>query len=130
MAEAGILIIDDNLTNLKLARLVLDDEGYDVRTASNAVQTRQILASFQPRIVLMDLQLPVTDGLALTRELRRDARFDSTWIIALTAYAMPGDEARALAAGCDGYVTKPIDTQELATTVARFMSRVREPSSG
>lgn len=125
MTAAVVLIVDDNPINLKLASLVLSDGDYEVRTAQSAAETRALLAQFEPQLILMDLQMPTTNGLELTRELRQDRRFDSTWIVALTAYAMAGDAERALAAGCDGYVTKPIDTEALPVTVASFLARER-----
>lgn len=118
MAGEPILIVDDNATNLKLARIVLADEGYVVRTAEDAVQARRVLEAFMPRVILMDIQLPGTDGLELTRELKSQERFRDVLIIALTAYAMKGDEEKALAAGCDGYVAKPLDVDTLPRYIA------------
>lgn len=125
MTDGSVLIIDDNPINLKLARLVLSDGGYEVQTARSAAEARALLAQVEPKLILMDLHMPTTDGLTLTRELRQARRFDSTWIVALTAYAMPGDAEGAYAAGCDGYVTKPIDTEALPATVASFLARAR-----
>jgi CheY-like chemotaxis protein len=122
MAGESILIVDDNAINLKLLRLTLKVEGYDVQTAVDAEQALAVLAVFRPRLVLMDLQLPGMDGLDLTRRLKADPATRDAVIVAVTAYAMKGDEQRALDAGCDGYVTKPIDTRTLADTVARFLA--------
>jgi CheY-like chemotaxis protein len=122
MAGESILIVDDNAINLKLLRLTLKVEGYDVQTAVDAEQAMSVLAVFRPRLVLMDLQLPGMDGLDLTRRLKADPATREAIIVAVTAYAMKGDEQRALDAGCDGYVTKPIDTRTLADTVARFLA--------
>lgn len=121
MAGESILIVDDNPVNLKLLRITLAVAGYDVRTAVDAEQAMSILASFRPRLILMDLQLPGMDGLQLTRQLKADPATREAIVLAVTAYAMKGDEQRALAAGCDGYVTKPIDTRTLAGTVARCL---------
>lgn len=121
MAGEAILIVDDNPVNLKLLRITLVVAGYDVRTAIDAEQATSVLASFRPRLILMDIQLPGLDGLELTRRLKADPATSDAVIIAVTAYAMKGDEQRALAAGCDGYVTKPIDTRTLASTVARYL---------
>lgn len=120
-----ILIVDDNPINVKLVQFTLSDEGYDVRTASDALETRCVLASLTPALILMDVQLPGTDGLSLTQELRGDPRFDGTWVVALTACAMLGDEAKAIAAGCDGYFTKPIDTEALPRTLATYLASPR-----
>jgi CheY-like chemotaxis protein len=118
VAGEPILIVDDHPVNLKLARLVLATEGYDVRTAVDADTTLAALATFRPRLILMDLQLPGVDGFDLTRRIKADPVLGSIRIVALTAYAMKGDEERARAAGCDGYITKPVDVDRLRTLVA------------
>jgi CheY-like chemotaxis protein len=100
---------------------VLTVEGYDVRTATDAEDALRVLESFRPRLILMDLQLPGMDGLQLTRQLRRDPAWQHVLIVALTAYAMKGDEDKARAAGCDGYITKPIDTERLPKLVAEYL---------
>ena len=122
MAGEAILIVDDNAINLKLLRVALTLVGYQVRTASDAEQALAVLANFSPNLILMDIQLPGMDGLELTRRLKQDPATSSTKVIAVTAYAMKGDEQRMLAAGCDGYLTKPIDTRALPGTVARFIA--------
>lgn len=121
MTTEPILIVDDNPANLKLARLVLVAAGYEVRTAVDAEAALELLESFEPRMILMDLQLPGMDGLALTRKLKSDPRHRSIVVIALTANAMKGDDIKARAAGCDGYLTKPIDIEVLANTVATHL---------
>jgi CheY-like chemotaxis protein len=122
MAGERILVVDDNPTNLKLARVMLAGEGYDVRSAVDADEALALLESFRPRLILMDLQLPGMDGLTLTRRLKRDPATRGIAILALTSYAMKGDEQKALAAGCDGYITKPIDTRVLPQVIARFLA--------
>ena len=121
MAGEPILIVDDNAQNLKLARVILSSEGYQVRTAVDAEDALTILESFAPRVILMDLQLPRMDGLALTRHLKSDPRHRDIVIIAVTAYAMKGDDDRALEAGCDDYMSKPIDAQALSAMIARHL---------
>jgi CheY-like chemotaxis protein len=121
MPGESILVVDDNPQNLKLARVLLATEGYDVRTAVDAENALQVLESFTPRMILMDLQLPGMDGLELTRRLKADPARRNIVVVALTAYAMKGDEQKALEAGCDGYVAKPIDTDGLARTVRRLL---------
>ena len=123
MAGESILIVDDNPQNLKLVRLLLNDEGYQVSTAIDAESALRVLETLKPALILMDIQLPGMDGLALTRLLKADETRRDIVIIALTAYAMKGDEERILDAGCDGYVTKPIDTDELAAQVRRTLTR-------
>ena len=115
--------MDDNPTNLKLVRVLLSAEGYEVRTAMDAEEALAVIREFQPRLILMDIQLPGMDGLTLTRKLKADPETRDTIVVAVTAYAMKGDEARALAAGCDGYIAKPIDTRTLPKTLARFLGR-------
>jgi len=121
MAGEAILIVDDNPANLKLARVLLAGEGYEVRTAADAEEALEALRVFRPRLILMDLQLPGMDGFELTRRLKADAETRGIAIVALTAYAMKGDEQRALAAGCDGYLSKPIDTRVLPGVIARLL---------
>jgi CheY-like chemotaxis protein len=121
LAGEPILIVDDNPVNLKLARVVLSSEGYDVHTAADAEEALDILRGFKPRLILMDIQLPGMDGLELTRRLKADPGMRGVIIIGLTAYAMKGDEAKARAAGCDGYIAKPIDTRRFPEQVAAFL---------
>jgi two-component system, cell cycle response regulator DivK len=121
MPEATILIVDDNQLNLKLARLLLRSEGYDVHTAADAEEALVKLQTLHPRLILMDVQLPGMDGLELTRRLKADSGTQDIVILALTAYAMKGDEERIRAAGCDGYIPKPIDTRLLPETVAAYL---------
>jgi CheY-like chemotaxis protein len=123
MSGEPILIVDDNPQNLKLARVLLEGEGYAVRTAVDAEAALELLAAFRPRLILMDLQLPGMDGLELTRLLKADPARSEIAIVALTAYAMKGDDAKAFAAGCDDYVTKPIDSDRLLAVVARLLAR-------
>lgn len=121
MAGEPILIVDDNATNLKLARVLLAGEGYEVRTAVDAAEALTVLESFRPRLILMDLQMPGMDGLELTRHLKADPAMRGVIVLALTAYAMRGDEERARAAGCDGYLTKPIDTRTFPRVIAAHL---------
>src|SRR5712671_928097 len=127
MARDPILIVDDNPQNLKLAKVILAAEGYEVKTAVDAEDALRLLESFTPRLILMDLQLPRMDGLELTRRLKADPARRDIVIIALTAYAMKGDEEKAFAAGCDGYMSKPIDIDALARVVAEHLTRRRSP---
>jgi CheY-like chemotaxis protein len=124
-----ILIVDDNAANLKLARVILAAEGYDVHTANDAEEALRALTTTTPRLILMDIQLPDMDGLELTRRLKADPRYRDLIIVALTAYAMKGDEEKARSAGCDGYVTKPIDPETLASIVAGFLTPSRTSSA-
>jgi CheY-like chemotaxis protein len=122
MPDGPILIVDDNPANMKLASFVLTSKGYTVRTASNAKEALIEIASFPPRLVLMDIQLPDIDGLELTRRLKAEPATRAIIVVAVTAYAMAGDEDKARRAGCDGYITKPIDTRTLAATVDLYLN--------
>lgn len=121
MSGESILIVDDNATNLKLVRVLLEIEGYIIRTAAHATEAVQVLQEFHPQLILMDIQLPDMDGLTFTRQLKADPATSGITVVALTAYAMKGDEEKALAAGCSGYITKPVDTRQLARQVAQYI---------
>lgn len=129
MSREPILIVDDNPVNLKLIRVLLVHSGYDVRTAGDAEEAIHVLETFQPRLILMDLQLPGMDGLELTRRLKAAPDTRETVIIAVTAYAMKGDEQKALDAGCDAYITKPLATRSLMATIASHMAGVATAAS-
>ena len=122
MGAPSILIVDDNPMNLKLIEALLKMEGYEVRSAPNAETALLQLARWRPELILMDLQLPGMDGLELTRRLKADPVTRDIVIVAITAYAMKGDEQRAREAGCDGYIPKPIDTRALPQAVAAFLA--------
>jgi CheY-like chemotaxis protein len=123
MADESILIVDDNLTNLKLTRLLLEQERYNVRTATDAEAALEILKTFQPRLILMDIQLPGMDGLELTRRLKSNSTTRQVTILAFTASAMKKDEEKAAEAGCDGFIAKPIDTRSLGRILAEHLRR-------
>ncbi len=122
MANEKILIVDDNPANLKLARVLLTIEGYEVQVANDAEQALKGLESWKPRLILMDIQLPGMDGLTLTRHLKNNPETEDIVIVALTAYAMKGDEERAKAAGCDDYIAKPINTETLPRVLAGHLA--------
>jgi CheY-like chemotaxis protein len=123
MPGEPILIVDDTPVNLKLTRILLQHEGYEVRTAASAEEALLLLESFHPRLVLADIQLPGMDGLEMTRRIKEDPRNQDVLVVALTAFAMKGDEEKAIDAGCDGYITKPIDTRALGARVRGYLDR-------
>ncbi len=130
MTGAQVLVVDDHPANAKLAHFLLEVHGYEVRVAYNADEALEVLSEWVPQVILMDVQMPGMDGLTLTRLLRERDDMDSVIIIALTAYAMASDRARALDAGCDDYVAKPFDTRALPRLVAEHIARgrSREPT--
>lgn len=125
--SAPILVVDDNASNRELVTWLLRARGHDVRGAADGPEMYAVLAGFRPRLVLMDVQLPGTDGLELTRRLKADPATRDLVIVAVTAYAMKGDEERILAAGCDAYVSKPIDVRALPVLVAELLARSGPP---
>lgn len=122
MGKEKILVIEDNALNLKLVRSLLMLEDYEVVEADNAETGIQLAKEQQPDLILMDIQLPGMDGLSATRELKADPDMTGIPVVALTAYAMLGDEQKALEAGCAGYISKPLDTKEFPELIARFLA--------
>jgi two-component system, cell cycle response regulator DivK len=121
--SASILVVDDQTANLELLEHLLQMHGHQVRLAPDAETAIALLASELPDLILMDLQLPGIDGFELTRRLKADESTRSIPIVAVTSYAMSGDAQRALAAGCDGYVSKPIDVHTFPGKVAEFLKK-------
>jgi two-component system cell cycle response regulator DivK len=115
---AKILIIEDNPTNMRLAIFLLESAGHSVLSATDAEAGLALARDQQPNLILMDIQLAAMDGLEATRLLKRDEATRAIPVIALTALAMKGDEERIRAAGCDGYIAKPLQYRELLTTIA------------
>ena len=123
MNPARILVVDDNPSNLKLASEVLKLEGHELLQAADAETARQIAESLLPDLILLDIALPGMDGLELTRILKASSATRQIVIVALTAFAMKGDEERAMEAGFDAYVTKPIDVRTFPGLVAGLLAR-------
>jgi len=123
MTTKRILVVDDNATNLKLFTYLLCSPAHDVRTATDAREALEVVASFRPDLILMDIQLPDIDGLELTRQLRESPLTRDTTIVAVTAYAMKGDAERARAAGVDGYISKPIEKEAFRRMVAEYLGK-------
>jgi adenylate cyclase len=121
--KAVILIIEDKVLNLELATDLLEAKGFVVRSAGTAEEGLRLAGELLPDLVLMDLSLPGMDGLCATKTLKANPATSHLTVLALTANAMRGDEEAALKAGCDGYLTKPINTRTFATTVAKFIAK-------
>jgi two-component system cell cycle response regulator DivK len=123
MSEGTILYIEDDTANRLLVRRVLEAEGYVMLEAEDGASGLDTARSAMPDLILLDINMPEMDGYELVAHLRRIEKLDSTPIIALTANVMKGDRERSLAAGCDGYIQKPIDVDELPIQVAEFIRR-------
>lgn len=117
-----ILIVEDEPKNLTLLRDLLQVSGYSTIEATDGKQGVALAKARKPDLILMDIQMPKMDGLEATRILKADATTSNIPVLALTSYAMKGDEERILEAGCDGYLAKPFDIQELLKTVAEYLS--------
>jgi CheY-like chemotaxis protein len=124
---ATILVVDDNPINLKLVSDLLAFEGHRVTKAVDGEEAADCVRRDPPDLILLDVDLPGIDGLTLTKRLKADPQSADIIIVALTAFAMKGDRQKAMAAGCDAYITKPINTRELPAQVAELLQR-REKS--
>jgi len=125
-----ILVVDDNPTNLKLVTDVLGFEGHRVIAAGDAEEAHAIVLRTPPDLILMDIALPGMDGLTLTRHLKSDPKTRHIRVVALTAFAMKGDDNKAITAGCEGYITKPIDTRAFPSQVATYLNSNSANSAG
>ena len=121
MDEKKILLVEDNPVNRRLAIFLLRSQGYQVREATNAPEAFEILKTEQFDLIVMDIQLPGMDGLVATTKLRTEPATANIPVIAVTSYAMAGDRDKALAAGCSGYVTKPIDKTIFLAEIGRHL---------
>ena len=121
MAGETILVVEDNVMNMELITDILEVQGYTVLSAITGADALKLAPVEQPDLILMDIQLPGLDGLTATGILKDGEETRNIPIIALTAHAMRGDEERAREAGCDGYISKPIDTRELPNTIREFL---------
>jgi two-component system, cell cycle response regulator DivK len=115
---AKVLVVEDNPANMTLATFLLKSAGYVVLSATDAESGLALARGEQPDLILMDIQLPGMDGLEATAQLKRDPATRDIPVVALTALAMKGDEERIRAAGCDGYIAKPLAYREFLTTVS------------
>ncbi len=116
-----ILIVEDNPRNMKLLEMTLRAKGYTLLEATDGGEALDTAIRERPDLIIIDIQLPKMNGLAVTKKLRETPEFRHTPIIALTAYAMKGDRERALNAGCDAYLPKPINTRELPGIIAAML---------
>jgi two-component system cell cycle response regulator DivK len=121
MAGARILIVDDNILNIELTSCLLEAAGFEVCSIDKPAEFDSCVTAFQPELVLMDVQMPGTDGLTLTQRLKANPATRQVVVVAFTAYAMKGDEERMRNAGCDGYIAKPIEVATFADTVRKHL---------
>lgn len=122
MTPARILVVDDNPTNLKLVCSVLEMEGHEIHRAEDAELALEIIRSLPFDLILMDIELPGMDGLTLTKLLKSDPSTRHIPVVAITAYAMKGDNEKAFEVGCAGYITKPIDTRQFPIQISKILS--------
>ena len=129
MPNESILVVEDTPVNMKVVRVLLTRHGFDVRTAGTAEEALEVLQQFRPELILTDVQLPGMSGLDLTRKLKSDPSTRGIIVLALTAFAMKKDEKNAYDAGCDGYITKPIDTRTLPDIIRGYMQGGRDAAA-
>jgi CheY-like chemotaxis protein len=129
MAIKSILVVDDNAENRKLILVILAASGHELRTANDAAEALSSMEQSAPDLLLLDLQLPGMDGLTLTRLLKASPHMRHIPIVAVTAYAMKGDEMKARDAGCDGYLIKPFDKRVLRDLVKSYLGAAAPVSS-
>jgi two-component system cell cycle response regulator DivK len=122
MSGKTVLVVEDTPANIKLATMLLEKDGYRVLQAENGTDGLKLAKLYLPDIILMDIQLPDMDGLTAVRLLRQQAETKHLKIVALTAFAMKGDERKMLDNGCDGYIAKPIRYQSFLDEVKRVLS--------
>lgn len=121
MSAPRVMVVDDNLLNNELVSFLLNASGFTLATAENAYDAQKQLPSFCPELILMDIQMPGMSGLELTQLLKADAATKHIVIVAFTAHAMKDDESRLLNAGCDGYISKPIDVATFVQSVRSYL---------
>lgn len=122
-----ILLIEDNEQNRYLTTFLLEGRGYTVKTAIDGQSGLELAQTIEPAIILLDIQLPTMDGYSVARSLRQIQSLRGTPIVAVTSYAMAGDQEKALAAGCDGYIEKPINPDTFVSEIEQFLP---EPEPG
>jgi CheY-like chemotaxis protein len=125
MENALILVVEDNTSNVKFIELLLETAGYRVCAVEDAETAQKAIETTRPALILMDIQLPGMDGLMLTSQLKMEPATRDIPIIALTAYAMKGDKEKALDAGCDSYISKPIDRSRLLEVIYQLLEAAK-----
>lgn len=119
---ARVLVVEDNDMNMQLVEYLLEEGGYQIVKAASGEEALTIARGGEPvDLILMDIHLPGIDGLSVVREMKADARTSAIPILALTAHAMRGDKDRFLEAGCDGYISKPIDVKTFLSSIRQYL---------
>jgi len=116
-----VLIVEDNELNMKLFRDLLEAHGYETSGTSNGVEALDLVRTMRPDLILMDIQLPQVSGLEVTRWIKDDPELRAIPVVAVTAFAMKGDEERIREGGCEAYLSKPISVGKFIETVRRFI---------
>jgi two-component system cell cycle response regulator DivK len=122
MSTAPILLIEDNEQNRYLVTFLLEQKGYTIAAAVDGRRGLDLAATMHPSVILLDIQLPAMDGYAVARALRQMPHLSTVPVVAVTSYAMPGDREKALEAGCDGYIEKPINPDSFVDEVEIFLA--------
>ncbi len=125
MAKVRILIVEDNADNLELMRFLLDHAGYEVLCTTDGLQALQTARQEIPDLIILDLGLPELDGWALAAKLKEDLVTRHIPIVAVTAYTLSTDRRRAMAAGCDGFIGKPMDVKTFVNDIEAFLGKIR-----
>ena len=133
--SSTVLVIEDNAQNLTLMRDLLQVQGYHVLEAEDGMQGWKLAQEHRPDLILMDIQLPDVSGLEVTKWLKNDETLRTIPVVAVTAFAMKGDEEKFLAEGCDGYISKPVSLSDFLQTLQRFLigtsgNALRSPAPG
>ena len=129
MLKEKILIAEDNPQNMRLLEMTLRAGGYTLLKATDGEEALDVALKERPALIIMDIQLPKLSGLEVTRKLRQVPEFNNVSIVAVTAYAMKGDEEKFIAAGCNAYLAKPINTRELPKMIAEMLPRRKQNST-
>ena len=126
MNHHTVLVVEDNDMNMQLVEYLLEEGGYEIVKATSGEEALSIArdaSSKAPDLILMDIHLPGMDGLSVVREIKSDSRMSGVPILALTAHAMRGDKDRFLEAGCDGYISKPIDVKTFLSSIEQYVAK-------
>ena len=126
MAHESISVVDDQPVSIKLMQLMLEREGYQVLVAANATEALQAVQASKPDLILMDIQLPEVSGLEVTKWLKDDPELKPIPVVAVTAFAMKGDEERIRQGGCEAYLSKPISVGKFIETIRHFLGSAEE----